>query len=244
MEDLISASGNVDESLLEIIAECRASYDGASGEAKRKIAATLVYAGVQALRNLVGDDALASAYGIDPDPAAPRSEHLQRLASRLSLARQMFASADDAAQSSMLSAFDEINAIAAGDEPRLFGQLSPAPGEKPRTNAHRMASHRLKILRWYEFLLTTGQEKGKARNLIWEIFGVEWGTLSKWPAIVRRELGEERYRRAMRQAQALQDLLMPYSLDEAKRRMAKDNDLFQQEKRKEVALSMLKGGKE
>lgn len=185
--------------LLLALARCKNSFDTAPAERRTGQANSLFMMATNLLAECVGEDVLTELYGNDPPVEAPSEEHLRCLARRLSKLSTLFTTHDRSAKSSLEAAYDELQAIAGGDTPRLF---APAKGKQGlNNNKFRLAQHKLRALVWERFLQSIGNSPGDSQNAVASAFGCPWGTIYAWRGPVAEYLGQDRFDKAMRDAE-------------------------------------------
>ena len=218
--------------LLLALARAKSDYDR-SGRG----ALSVFSAATNVIADALGEPLLASVYGQDPPNAAPDAEHLRKLAERLFAVSLIFAGSNPKAKSSLESASDELRAIAAGDAPRIFRSMDAVKGRP--INAYRIAFHQLRALAWEVFLKAQGNSPSDTHGAIHNAFGAEWTTISRWKAPVIRELGQQHYDRAMRDAARgfSPELGLIRNTDQAIARLERHGQEYQAELKRRVVVA-------
>lgn len=163
------------------------------GNARMLLSTALHVAGV-----LVGPEAMRQAYESDPDDSAPREDHLEKLAWRLTLISDIYSGAETYMAPSSISALtDEIRAIAHHDKASLLAEF-PSQQRRP-VNAWRLAKTQLSALEWEIHLRGKGKTPAEAQAMVCAAYGpaLAWTTVARWKKPIVRELGQEIYDRAI-----------------------------------------------
>lgn len=230
-EEKIDALLNGDRGLRESLAllyDSKVAYE--ESENKAGAATLLVTSALYAAARAVGEDAMQSALGAAPTPDAPREDHLRHLAQRLFLV-DCFLPGNRTAPSSFDAAMTELEALARGDEPRLFAQIG-----RYRGNTYRACKHKMRALMWDAFLrCTTDMKPGEVQTKVGAAFGAAPATYKAWEKPVRRELGEKEYGALMDMATGeYRGLMMAGDLQTAMERLARDGRAYQADQRREA----------
>lgn len=177
------------------------SFDSETDVDRRRDAAlNLVRHSTLIAAHLCGKEMLAVAYGNRPDDG-DRAASLRALAERLALSQNLFWGMDEPSDpGSIAAAIDEIEAIANGDAPRLFSKTQAKKGQK--RSSYRLALCELRALEWLTYFDSTPkidkETKTDLRNQVPAAFGIEAGALAKWPARLRKRLGESIFEDALK----------------------------------------------
>lgn len=215
--------------LLLALARQKSAFDNAADEQKAGAAHSMFIAATNLLADCLGEDALSKLYGSDPHEEAPNEDHLKALARRLFIVSDIFVHHNRFARSSLETAIDELQAIAGGDTPRLF--VAPKGKQGQNNNKFRLAQHKLRALVWEQFLKSQGNNPGDAQNAVASAFGCPWGTIYAWRSRVIEYLGQERFDKAMRDAERglSAEIGLVRSSEEAVSRMAEHGAAYRAE---------------
>jgi hypothetical protein len=165
-------------------------FDEETDLATRAGRARMFFANLMGLTACIaGEGMLAAVYGDDP-PSSDRRASLRRLGSRLYFAKEVFRAFEwDRVPSSLSAAFDEIRAIAGGDEPHLFASF-PRPNGQSK-HGFKLARLKLAAFEWEAYLEKANIPLATRQAAITEAFGRPWDTIRKWRSEIEKTLGQD-----------------------------------------------------
>lgn len=174
--------------------EDRDELEGATDPIERAgCARSMLAALFEAAVAMAGREVLELALGTDPGPAAPHSEHLEALASRLRLLSGPLGRHEAQDYPYSLNAVaSELGYMASGDPPIV---LKPAARKANKSARRREVEHWARALAWVEFLRMASDTKSECAIFVAEAYSVTPDRFPKWRSRVREELGEQAIRR-------------------------------------------------
>lgn len=191
---------------------------------------------------IVGENAMAEAYGEDPPADASREDMLLAVWWRLTSISHVYGFAEDHSSPTSLAALgNEIMAIRGGDAAELLAEF---PRQQKRAlNGWRLAQRKMAALEWEAFLRThKKKEPGEAQALVCQAFGpgLVWSTIYRWAPPIIKELGQELYDRSIAAAQRgvpFYSSASQYSTDEENEEaLTLDGHLYRMEHRRQLRV--------
>jgi hypothetical protein len=160
---------------------------------RRGLAMHYVSCLLRVVQAIAGPEVLTLAYGPDPAPDAPRSDHIGHMRTRLRVAARLFSDVGEAGSQSSLAALDaELWAISQGDTPRLLARLPGAHGVN--ADDARKVELKTRALGWERvlFAMDPGPVRSRAAKSRREVEAAyRMGQLRDWRSQVERRLGPD-----------------------------------------------------